>query len=72
MQTPLEPKADPDLGPTAGPAFLYRSRDAAALAAEAERLLGHPPKLGTSYEQAWTAALSAAHDELRALTAVTS
>jgi hypothetical protein len=72
MQTPVERGGDPELGPTAGPAFVYRSRPAAALADESEHLLAHPPDLGTHYEQAWTAALEAVREELGALQAVTS
>jgi hypothetical protein len=68
MQTPIERKADPDYGPNAGPGFAYRKRTVPALVAEAEHLLAHPPHdLGTDYRQAWTEALQATLDQLRAI-----
>lgn len=67
MQTPIERGADPDLGPTAGPGFAYRKRAVPELVAEAEHLLAHPPDLGTDYRQAWTEALQATREQLRAI-----
>lgn len=68
MQTPIERRADPDLGPTAGPGFAYRKRAVPALVAEAEHLLAHPPHdLGTDYRQAWAEALQATLEQLRAI-----
>jgi hypothetical protein len=72
MQTPVETRGDPELGPTAGPAFVYRAGDAASLVKEAEHLLGLPPDHGIDYKQRWTAALTAVREELRALVAVSS
>ena len=67
MRTPLEPGADPDLGPTAGPAFVYRARDIGSLVADAQQLLGRPPDLDTDYGQKWTGALQSVVDQLRAI-----
>jgi hypothetical protein len=69
MQTPLQPGADPALGPNAGPAFVYRSREALELLLEAERLLHRPPDFGKDYAQRWRAALQATIDELRPIAA---
>jgi hypothetical protein len=72
MQTPVELHGDPEVGPTAGPSFVYRACSAAALAEEAEYLLGHPPDHGIDYRQRWAAALGDVRDELRPLVAVPS
>jgi hypothetical protein len=59
MQTPLEAGADPGLGPTAGPAFLYRAQPAGEIVAGAQALIGRAPDLGSGYAQAWDQALHA-------------
>jgi hypothetical protein len=59
MQTPLESGADPDLGPNAGPAFVYRSQTPEQIVASAESLLGKAPDVGDGYAQAWDGALHA-------------
>ena len=67
MQTPLERAADASLGPTAGPGFAYRKRPVEELVLETETLLAFRPDLGTDYAQAWSAALHATLEELRAV-----
>ena len=57
MRTPLKAPADPSLGPTAGPSFVYRPAPVAEMIAEAEYLLGHPPDLGADYRQRWESTL---------------
>jgi hypothetical protein len=57
MQTPLQPEADPALGPTAGPAFLWSPRPLPDLVALAESLRDSPPDLGTGYAKRWRQAL---------------
>jgi hypothetical protein len=60
METPLEHGADPDLGPNAGPAFLYRPRPPAEIVASAEALRGRAPRhLGSDYGAVWDGALDA-------------
>jgi hypothetical protein len=62
MQTTLRPEAqvnDAALGPTAGPAFLVNNRPLAAMIAEAEELLAHPPAdRGETYRQLWQQSLT--------------
>ncbi|GAA3818502.1 ferritin-like protein [Sphaerisporangium flaviroseum] len=65
MRTPLNPAADPGLGPNAGPAFAYRPRPIEEIVAEAADLLARPPGgLGGDYRQAWRRNLGAAHRAL--------
>lgn len=59
MRTPLHRDADPLLGPTAGPAFLYRRASADALLKVAQTLSERPPDLGADYREAWDAAMFA-------------
>jgi hypothetical protein len=59
MRTPLVHGADPDLGPNAGPAFLYQPRPRDEIVASAEALRGRGPDLSSDYEQAWERALDA-------------
>jgi hypothetical protein len=66
MQTPLEPPADPTLGPNAGPSFLYRPRPLAEMVATSEHLLANPPDLGTAYRLLWAQYLEPVRDVLRA------
>lgn len=64
VQTPLDPKADPTLGPNAGPAFLARHEPIAATLAEAKALLSPAVLLeiqktyGTTYQQTWEQTLA--------------
>jgi hypothetical protein len=60
MRTPLHPEADPLVGPTAGPAFRFRTSTAPELIKIAEELLQRPPDFGSDYREAWTMALKAA------------
>lgn len=65
MQTTLDAAADPGLGPTAGPGFLYRPRPLAELVAQADYLLAHPPGRGTAYLLLWQHNLGLAAAGLR-------
>jgi Ferritin-like len=65
MRTPLQPEADPSVGPTAGPAFLYRAESTQELVLSARDLLAHPPDLGTDYGHTWVAALESTLHALR-------
>jgi hypothetical protein len=67
MRTPLELGADPDLGPTAGPAFVYRSRDINSLLTDAQQLLRRPPDRGTDYRQNWAGGMQPVVDQLQAI-----
>lgn len=70
MRTPLNPAADPALGPNAGPAFVYRFREAAEIVAEAADLLARPPAaLGGDYRLLWRHNLGIAHRTLAAAAA---
>lgn len=57
MQIPLQRGADPSIGPTAGPAFVYRPRSPLELLGDARRLLEHGPDLGSDVNQEWRTAL---------------
>jgi hypothetical protein len=59
MRTPLHPEADPLVGPTAGPAFRYRTSTVDELIEIATELLERPPSFGSDYRDAWTLALQA-------------
>lgn len=60
MQTPLNPAADPMLGPNAGPTFAYRPRPLEEMLKEAADLLAHPPAaLGGDYRGLWRQSLDA-------------
>lgn len=65
MQTPIEPAADPTLGPNAGPAFQWRDAEPAALVDEAAALRADPPDLGATYGQLWSQDLATVTDTLR-------
>ncbi|MET8159680.1 ferritin-like protein [Sphaerisporangium sp. NPDC005289] len=65
MGTPLNPAADPGLGPNAGPAFVYRPRPVEEIVAEAADLLARPPSaFGGDYRQTWRHNLGLAHRAL--------
>jgi hypothetical protein len=64
MRSPLEHGADPDLGPNAGPAFVYRPRRREEIIASAESLVGKAPDVGAHYIRAWDEALYATVDAL--------
>jgi len=66
MQTPILASADPALGPTAGPAFVYRSVPLAAMVTQAAFLRDNPPALGTNYRQLWISHLEMTHRVLSA------
>lgn len=53
MQTTLDPPADPALGPTAGPGFVYRPLPLVELVDLGKHLLTHPPDRGTAYMLLW-------------------
>lgn len=65
MQTPLEPAADPALGPTAGPGFAYRPTPLSEVVRDAEELLANPPDLGKAYLQLWRRDLGIVTEALR-------
>lgn len=65
VQTPIEPAADPTLGPNAGPGFGYREVELAAMVEEATRLQADPPDLGVTYGQLWAEDMATVADALR-------
>ena len=65
VQTTLDAAAQPGLGPTGGPGFLYRPRPLAELVGQAEHLLAHPPDRGIPYGVLWEHNLALADDGLR-------
>jgi rubrerythrin len=65
MRTPLRSEADPSVGPTAGPAFLYRDEPTSDLVKSVRELLANPPDLGTDYRNTWRVALESTLDVLR-------
>jgi hypothetical protein len=74
MQTPLELAADPTVGPTAGPAFLYHSASVEAMVSTTEDLQSNPPDLQAlppalrnEYRQGWIVSLQAVADTLRSV-----
>ncbi|WP_219463346.1 ferritin-like domain-containing protein [Nonomuraea rhizosphaerae] len=73
MRTPLNPAADPALGPTAGPAFVYRPLPVADIVAEAAGLLARPPSgLGGDYRLTWRHNLGIVHRTLSGVLAADS
>lgn len=65
LQTPLQPGADPSLGPVAGPGFAYAPRPLAEMLRQTDDLLAHPPDLGAAYQQIWQQTLADVATTLR-------
>jgi hypothetical protein len=66
MRTPILASADPALGPTAGPAFVYRRVPLADMIAEVAFLRDNPPNLGAAYRQLWVGQLETVRPVLSA------
>ena len=64
MQTPVLPEGDPDVGPNAGPAFIYVDQKLAGIVVRAERLAAKPWGPGAAYQQQWTSTLDQVREVL--------